>query len=261
MPVHGAKIGRILLLWLLSWLSLHATAAPALTLRTMSQDGYAGKFNLADPAKPGMMIEVIRAIERADPSLKFSGLENGGPLNRVEYELVDGRIDVFFGMAKTDSRNEKFVFLDTALYQTYYQLAARADDELKVQSMDDIRILGNDGVILINTSESNSSFLVGLGGLVLDKGSSSTASNLSKLVSGRGRFYFGSTLSLVEEIKVQKLGNKVKLLPLKFLHTNIYAVFSKKAAPEAIRRVRSILEALEKAGELKRIYQKYADGG
>lgn len=231
-------------------------AAPSLEIRTISQDGYTGKFNISDAARPGMMVEIIHAIEQFDPALKFSGLDVQGTLKRVEYLLVNGSIDVFFGLAMSESRIDELVFIYPPLYQTTYQLAAHADDIAKIEHLDDVRKLGGDVIVLVNASEHYVEQLTAQG-LAVDQGGVNTVVNLRKLIGGRGRFYFGSTLSIVEEIASMRVADKIKLLPTKFLPTDVYAVFSKQAPSEMVVRVRAALSALEKSGELRQIVNKY----
>jgi hypothetical protein len=83
--------------------------------------------------------------------------------------------------------------------------------------------------------------------------------NCRKLIAKRGRFYFGSTLSLVEEIKAQNWTTAVKILPAKFLTTNVYALFSSHAPPAMVERVSRAIGVLEKSGELKKIFSRYGE--
>lgn len=233
-----------------------ARSASTLEIRTMSQDGYTGKFNISNAVRPGMMVEIIHAIERMDPALKFSGLDVLGTLKRIEYFLDSGSIDVFFGLAMTERRIDDLIFIYPPLYQTTYQLAARMDDTAKIEHFEDLRRLDGVGIVLVNASEHYIQDLTAQG-LALDQSGVSTVINLKKLIHGRGRYYFASTLSIVEEIAAMNVADTVKLLPAKFFPTDVYVVFSKQAPTEMIMRVRKALSALEKSGELKQIVGKY----
>jgi len=162
-------------------------------------------------------------------------------------------------MAKTESRDEKLLFIDPPLYQTAYQLAVRSDDQIRVSSWGDIRVLGPDGVILINSDETNADFLRAQGGLTLDASATNTTLNLRKLMLRRGRFYFASTLSLTEEVRALNLVSDVKILSPRFQPSNVYAVFSRHAPRAMVDRVAEILVTLEKKGELNKIRRKYME--
>ncbi len=238
-------------------LSLAAAAADQpMEIRTLSQEGYTGKFNYANPARPGMMVEIMHALEQLDPGVRFSGLEVLASVKRIEHELEFGGVDVFFGLSKSDSRSAKFVFVDPPLYQATYQFAVRAEDSVNIASMDDFNVAANDGIVLANSSESNLDYLKSHR-LSIDASGTNTVVNCRKLMAGRGRYYFASTLSLVEEIKVQKWAGNIRLLPPKFLPANVYALFSRQAPIAMVDRVHAGLTALERSGELKRIFHKY----
>lgn len=206
-----------------------------------------------------MMIEIMRAVERLDDGVKFTGLEQSGPMARAEIGLEKGSIDVFFGMAKTEARSEKFLFVDPPLYQTAYQLAARTDDPSRVNSLDDVRALGAEGIILINADETNADFLRAQGGLTIDASATNTILNLKKLVLKRGRFYFASSLSLASEIRELDLTRHIKILPPKFQQSNVYAVFSRSAPSVMVDRIVADLARLEGKGELMKIRKKYME--
>ncbi len=225
-------------------------------IRTISQEGYTGKFNYANAAKPGMMVEILHAIEKLDPGVKFSGLEVSASVKRIEHELEFGGVDVFFGLSKSESRTAKFVFVEPALYQATYQFAVRADDAVNIATIDDFQNTANVGIALVNSSESNLDYLKAHG-LTIDASGTNTVINCRKLMAARGRYYFASTLSLVEEIKAQKLTSSIRLLPPKFLSANVYALFSRQAPGAMVERVRSGLVALDRSGELKTIFHKY----
>jgi len=251
-----ARFSCIVLLTLLSSAD-NAWCETPLTVRTIAQSGSTGKFNLSNTQRPGMMVEIIRAIEHNDPTIHFTGLENQGPLPRVEIELERGAIDVFFGMGKTDSRNERFVFVSPPLYQTGYQLAARVDDPVVIAALNDVKALGPDGVVLVNSDEVHADYLHMDAGLTLDASAGNAILNLNKLKLKRGRFYFASTLSLAEEIRALNLAEEIKILPPKFLVSNVYAVFSKDAPNAAVERIVMNLVKMEKTGELSKIRNRY----
>lgn len=243
-------------LWLGWSVTVAAAGEPPLEIRTISQEGYTGKFNVANPAKPGMMVEVMHAIEQLDPTVRFSGLEVQASVKRIEHELEYGGVDVFFGLSKSDSRVAKFVFVEPALYQASYQFAVRADDSAAITSMDDFQVASNEGVVLANSSESNLDYLRAHN-LTIDASGTNTVVNCKKLIAGRGRYYFASTISLVEEIKAQKWTGTIRLLQPRFLTANVYALFSRQAPSAMVERVRAGLVSLERSGVLSRIFHKY----
>ena len=70
-------------LWLLSALLGLTAPAPAqeLTLRTVQQSGSLAKYDPnGGPQRPGLCLEMLRAVQHVDPGLRFSGLDRQMPL-------------------------------------------------------------------------------------------------------------------------------------------------------------------------------------
>ena len=246
--------------WCVVWLLVFASTlvrGEPLVIRTLAQDGFTAKFNFENKAKPGIVIEIFRAIEKIDPGVKFVGYEVKASTARVEDSVVTGEVDTFFGLVKTPERTHKYQYVDTPLYTTRGILVARANDPVQIRGWDDIRVLGDAGGVLVARGTSHASHLKSLGGLSVDDQSATTVGNLRKLLAGRGRFFFASDINAAEEIRALKLDAQVKILPVNFWETQIYAVFSRKTHPAIVKRISDDLKMLEKTGELKKIYARY----
>lgn len=231
--------------------------AEPINVRTLAQEGFSAKFNPENPNKPGIMIEIFRAIERIDPGVRFVGYEVRGATARVEEDLATGAIDVFFGLAKTTPRASKYHYVEPPLYATSSVLVARSADSVRVLSWDDVRALGEKGVILVARGTSHAQYLRAQGGLQIDEQAATTPANLRKLLSGRGRFFFASDVNAIEEIKLMGLESRLKVLPARFWETGIYAVFSRQADPEVVKRISADIRKLERSGELMKIRARY----
>ncbi len=205
----------------------------------------------------GLCIDVFKAIERVEPDLKFSETKDFTPLARIEASMIDGDMDAFCGLAKTASRQAQFDFIDTPLYTTHSVLAARMDDKADIRSFDDIRKLGDAGVMLVVTKTVHAEVLAAQGGLKIDAGAKDTSVNLKKLLDGRGRFVYHNDFALVDEIKRDNLGDKVKLLAAQFATEGRYMVVSKKATPAVKQKLTAAIDKLSKSGDLAKIFQAY----
>ncbi|SFN34608.1 ABC-type amino acid transport substrate-binding protein [Formivibrio citricus] len=255
--VRKCLAGVLLVLGMLSVPGGAALAEPLVEIKTISQEGFSAKFNPENEQRPGIMIEVFRAIERIDPGVKFVGYEAKGATARVEEELQTGEIDVFFGLAKTPLRATRYLYVEPPLYITRSILAARADDPVQIMGWDDVRALGEKGIVLVVRGTSHAQYLWTQGGLLIDDQAVTTPSNLRKLLAGRGRFFFGSDVNVAEEIETLKVATQVRILPVRFWETGIYAVFSKKASPAMVKRVGDAIRKLDRSGELKKIRARY----
>ncbi len=240
-------------------LPIYALAGQPLRVRTLSQDGYLAKFDYSNAKRPGIVIEMIHALEAIDPGLRIVGLEVAGSTARIEEELASGNIDVSFGLAKTPEREARgFVFSSPPLYVTHQKLVVRKDDPIKISNLDDVRKLGASGKILTFTASAQANWLKRQGGLIVDDGSKSTKDNLEKLLSGRGRFFYGSDIGLATDIRELKIQQAVRVLPPDFDYMPVYAMWSKQAPKTMTDRVQKDLVKLQESGKLEQIYRKYA---
>lgn len=241
-------------LWLV--LASYGFAQPLL-VRTMAQEGYLGKFNSGHISKPGICLEIIRAIESVDPLLKFTGLERKASMARIEADLDAGEIDIAWGLMRNARRVASFILSDIPLYTSAQVLVVRADDPVKVRDWDDVRKLGRSGIVVTAARSAQSEYLRGLGGLPLDDSSNSSIANLRKLLAGRGRFVYGTDFNMVEDIAAMGIQKEVKFLPVRFQVGGMHAAFSRKASPVIIARINAALKKLEASGELKKIRSHY----
>lgn len=230
----------------------------ALEVRTAAQDSQP-KFIKSGTAFSGLCIDIFKAIEHIDPELKFSELRDFVPLARIESSLEEGSLDAFCGIAKTDKRKAKLFFVETPIYYTHSVLAARIDEKADIKNFDDLRKLGDDAVVLAIARNVQADILAAQPGIKADTGAKDTSANLKKLVEGRGRFIFHNDFALVDEIKRDNLGDKVKILPAQFKtdEDGRYIVVSKKASPELTQKLTAAIDKLNKSGELAKIFLPY----
>jgi glutamate/aspartate transport system substrate-binding protein len=201
----------------------------------------------------GLCIDLNRAIERVDPSIRFTGDQNWLPAIRLEAELAFGHIDNACGFSRTPERAAKFIYVEPALFSVTYHLAARMEDDATINGWDDVRRLGGKGTVLTVHGFGPVSRLREMGGIRVDAGSADVRSNLFKLVNGRGRFFYHRMPGLEIEIRKAGLDDAVKILPASMDRQDLYFVFGKSTAGATVEKVRQALAVLEKSGELKRI--------
>ncbi len=235
---------------------LTSTAAFALDVRTAAQDSQP-KFIKSGSTVTGLCVDVIKAIERADPDLKFSAITSLTPLPRIEASLSEGSLDVFCGLAKTKDRESRFDFIEPPVYSTHTVLAARLNETLSPKTFDELRNLGDDSSVLVVTQTVHADVLKAHPGIKVDSEAKDTSANLKKLLAGRGRFVFHNDFALADEIKRENLGDKVKLLPAQFMSEGRYFVVSKMASPALKEKLRVAMDKLNKTGELTKMFQSY----
>jgi glutamate/aspartate transport system substrate-binding protein len=246
-------------------LALLALACPPLQaraplrLRTCSQSDLPLKFDLGNPARPGICVEIIQALQRLDPGLQFLGLERDLPLKRVAQELANHELDLFFSMIDTPQRLRLGVdFLDEpVLYESRHQVAVRADDPIQVRSLRDIAALGDQGVVLVTYGTAYAEYLKDQPGLQLSHLTLSNHKNLEMLLRGRGRFFYHAGSTLRSQIALDGLEDRVRVLPAVFKVDAQRLAFSPRLVPGARQRVVSALRQLEQRGELQALRERY----
>lgn len=235
-----------------------ARADSVIVMKTSGQEANLVKFDPANLSAPGLSVEIMQAISRLDRGLQFTGQEVLRPVRRLDLELENGTLDVFFGLVKNESRAAKFLIVDKpVLYLQYTQLAALTSDPIDIKSFDDIRVLGNDGRIGVPQGSAFVDYLHKQGGLLVDDGTVSVSATLRKLLAGRVRFvYFGGAV-LRKYMQEEGLESQIRLIPTRFNSEEVCIMFSRKADPQGVQRIQKALEKLRSTGELDRIREKY----
>ncbi len=239
-------------------------AAPchAVDIRTVAQEGAFPKFISIDvQGKPhigGLCVDIMRAIERVDPDLRFVGDQQWIPLIRIEVGMNAGKIDAACGLIRTSERKAKFDFIDTPLFPVNYLLVVRATDDVQVKDWTDVRNLGENGVILtIHGFVGILSHLREVGGLRIDTGGRDTKVNLEKLLAGRGRFFIHRSPGVVGEIASSGLRDKVKILPTIMYSETFYMMVARSMAPQVRDKINKALQQLTASGELAKLSKKW----
>ena len=233
--------------------------AAALTLRTASQTGAEPKFILMKDGKAkGLEIDIIKAVQKEDPGIRFTGLENFMPFKRIKLEMEKGKLDCFFGFSFTRERAEKFLFINPPLYMIEYKLVMRADDPFEPESFDDISALGKDGVILTLFGTAGTDILKEQGVPIIDDMGKTVPALLKKLELRRGRFVFYQSFSTIYAINQLGAGNRFRLTKKNFSSQGHYVAFPRATTSlDVVNRVKRALNKVRASGELNQIVTKY----
>jgi polar amino acid transport system substrate-binding protein len=231
--------------------------ATDLVFQTAAQAGVPFKFDLKSPDKPGICIELAHALTKADPALRFEGLARELPLRRIEADLAGGQLDVFFALIQTPERAAVRFLPQPVLYAVRHQVAVRANDAVDVQSLQDIRKLGNAGVIITTQGTAYPQYLDDFQGLMVDTSTSHNGQALKMLLAGRGRFFYQGDSTLRNQIKADGLEAQVRILPTVFKVDEQLVAYAPALAAPKLQRLQKALEQLDKAGELARLRARY----
>ena len=232
-------------------------------LRTAAHESTEPKFvsvgESASKSVTGICVDIFRAIERVEPSVRFVGEQTWMPMARHETEIASGSQDVACGLIRTSDREAKFIYLEPALFTVNYMLVARSNDSVQINNWDDVRKLGADGAVLVTAGHGPARHLGLLGGLTIDSGGKTAVSNLQKLVAGRGRFIYHRNPGITGEIRRAGFSDKVKVLPTVMHATKLYMLVGKHVPKATVSKIQSALMQLEKKGELVRLLDKWKE--
>lgn len=227
--------------------------AGAEVLRTAAQEGSAPKFFDTHPAQ-GHCPDILAALERTDPALKFQTDPTPTPIKRLEYDLRAGRIDVICALLETPARLELAHRLPTPVYWVQERLVGRQGDTLLVTRLQDLALPGL--VVVTQSGASYAQDLRQVGVNVVETTGGSPVA-LRNVESGRARFYYTNALTGAYSIRQSGLGDRLRLHPGVLRSSPSYLWVGRHLDNTTVQRLERALAQLKRNGELDAIYQRY----
>jgi hypothetical protein len=137
-------------------------------------------------------------------------------------------------------------------------LVVCANDEIQVNSWEDVQMLGAQGIVLVNNGFGILDRLDEIPGIRIDAGANTTKANLTKLLAERGRFFYHRSPGIEAEIQAAGMQEKFKVLPAVMHAEKLYLAVSNKLPRETIERLRKSVAELDHSGELARRVKKWS---
>ncbi len=247
-----------MLRWFCLLSALLSLAAPAqeLTLRTVQQASSTVKYDPdGSPLKPGLCLEILRAVERQDPGLHFTGLDQQVPLKRVERLLADGLVDAFFCLLKSPEREKQWRYVPVPLYTIRHVVVQRADDPRNPDSLADLAALSRHKPVLVMRGTAVARRLIAAHVTVAEVGSEREA--LQMLALGRADAIYGQDINLQHHVLESKFGDKLKIGRTAFLEEPQFLALRADLPAAYEERLTQALRKLEKDGTLRQLAEKY----
>jgi len=250
-------------LFVLIILSYASLCEAVVVFRTAAQESSEPKYLIVnksgESAIGGICVDIFRKIEKLNLDIRFEGDQTWMPRARIDSHAKAGNIDVICGLQKISRNTALYDFLPTQLFSVDYLLAVRADDNVSVENWDDIRRLGDDGIILALRGFGIVDIIQNLGGLTVDAGATSSTSNLRKLIRGRGRFYCHRSPGIRQAVISAGLQDQIRIIS-KPVHSEKFFMGVRKNLPaEQNKKISTALLLLEQSGELRKIFDKYKE--
>lgn len=229
--------------------------AEGLEVRVASQEAIAPKWILGPERATGICPDVMAAVERIEPRLRFTGYRRSRSLPAIEAGLESGRLDAACGLITSPRRAAIGLRAGPPVYVVRHLLAARSSDDAAVDTVGDLLRLK-----ALVTSQRGSVFTERLkaAGVRVDDATDDNRMNLHKLLAGHGRFAYMNELALGYYVRVEGLQARVRVLPVVLAEEASYFWVSRKADPTLAPLLATALDRLKDSGELARIYARWA---
>ncbi|HEY9107078.1 MAG TPA: transporter substrate-binding domain-containing protein [Roseateles sp.] len=243
------------LAWLMALLC-QAVPAQELGLRTVQQAGSIIKYDPdGEPRRPGLCLEILRAVEKAEPGLRFTGLEESVPLKRVERLLAEGGVDAFFCLLKSPEREKQWRYAPVPLYTIRHVVVQRADDGRHFDTLADLVALSRRKPVLVMRGTALSRHLVLAGVAIAEVGTEREA--LRMLTLGRADVIYGQDINLRRHVADARLGDRLRFGRTIFQEEPQFLALRADLPTAQEERLTQALRRLEQDGTLKRLADKY----
>lgn len=244
------------------WLGLLAAflclGAPAqeVSLRTVQQAGSALKYSPAGaPRKPGLCLEILRAVEKAEPSVRFTGLERQVPLKRVERLLAEGLVDAFFCLLKSPEREKQWRYAPVPLYVIRHVVVQRADDAREFRTLAELAAASRRKHVLVTRGTAIARHLLNAGVAISEVASEREA--LQMLTMGRADLIYGQDVNLQHHMAENQLADPLKIGRTVFQEEPHYLALRADLPAAVEDKLTQALRKLERDGVLRMLAGKY----
>lgn len=230
--------------------------AQPVVLRTVQQSGSIVKYDPNGGAqRPGLCLDILRAIERADPGLRFTGLEQRVPLKRVELLLADGQIDAFFCLLRSPERERQWRFVPVPLYTVRHMVAQRVDETRNFDSLAELSAASRRKPVLVTRGTVLARRLESADVAITEVATEREA--LQMLLLGRADAIYGQDVNLARHIRDNHLTDKVVLAHTVFAEEPQYLAIRADLPAALEERLIQALHKLEHDGVLRQLQDKY----
>jgi glutamate/aspartate transport system substrate-binding protein len=231
-----------------------SAAAPAYEVRIMAQEGVAPKWVVYDDHVEGICTDIIAALERAEPRLRFYGYAQGRALPAIEAGLGSGHVQAACALMDSSRRRAVARTAGKSLYMIRHRLTGRAGDLARIDDLRDLARLH----ALVNVAPSSAMVeRLRAAGVEVDESSGDSLLMLKKVLAGHGRFTYMNELTLQRNLRATGWQDRIRVLPL-MEDEPAWFWLSRKADPGLARLVERALAQVRASGELARIYARWS---
>jgi ABC-type amino acid transport substrate-binding protein len=231
-----------------------ANTEEIITLKTELLNSQPKFIMKSDGNFTGLCVDLMELIEK-NSNFRFYYQKDFTPTGRAEVNLKNSLIDVHFGFSRTPEREKDIIFL-IPLYEIRYIIIARRDDPFTPGSIEDIKKMRDEGVVLTLLGTGIADYAKSLG-LHVDAGSGNLEANLNKLLHGRGKFLIYHDLGLFYKLRDSRYKGLFKVLPIDLEKSPQWFVVSRGLDERTRKDLLGVIKKLKKSPEWNKITRKY----
>ena len=218
-------------------------------------DARHGVQRLVVRPRPGLCQEILNAVEKQDPGLRFTGLDQQVPLKRVERLLADGLIDAFFCLLRSPEREKQWRYVPVPLYAIRHVVVQRADDVRSLDTLADLAVLSRRKPVLVMRGTALARRLLAADVAIAEVGSEREA--LQMLTMGRADAIYGQDINLLHHMAEARLGERLKIGRTVFQEEPQYLAVRADLPAAHEERLTQALRKLDRDGVLRALAEKY----
>lgn len=228
-----------------------------MVLRTEFQDTQPKFIAQADGTFSGLCLEIMALIEKRS-EFRFTYPRAFVPVSRITEDLKAGRIDVYFGLAKTAQREKDFGFVGE-LFRTRYELLARKGDHaLSFTSLDQLRESGIPILVIRGSAQAN--YFQNTLGLSTTEAPSAVEVALRQLKAGNGRLFGYYDLGNNWFLEALSFGDTLGALPIVLDEDGQWLCVGSGLPADQAQKLGTVVEALKKSPEWTVLMKKWFPG-
>lgn len=223
-------------------------------LRTEFQDTQPKFIAGDDGSFSGLCLEIMALIEK-NSDFQVSYPKIFVPVSRITEDLKAGRIDVYFGLAKTAQREKDFAFVGE-LFRTRYELLARKGDSvLSFTSLDQLKASGIPILVIRGTAQAN--YYQTTLGLPTAEAPSAVEVALRQLKAGNGRLFGYYDLGNSWFLESLAYRDALAAVPIVLDEDSQWLCVSPSLSPEVRVRLAQALDTVKESPEWSALMKKY----
>lgn len=233
-----------------------APAEPALWLRTAAQAGAPAKYAELGQRRPGLCAELLQAVERSDPGLRFRGQEQFLPLRRVERMLGQQEIDVFFCLIRSAERQRQWDYLPVPLYRVRHRVVLRLEDRHEILGWPELRALSRRKPVLVAQGSVLAQTLA-QAQVSYSEAPRGDAEALRMLLLGRGDAVYAQDMALAPLLEQPEFAGRLRLAEVVLQEDEQWVAVARGLPPAPRQRLLRALQILEREGGLRALAERY----